>query len=120
MRSGRFIDADACPFKAEVAKVAERHGLTITYVANAWMQTPPRGSRFRMLVVTATFDVPNSRRKSARVIAGRRLECDAVCAASWALCSDNADAGVREQNGWIMPALSDAAMSHASSEQTLN
>ncbi len=43
---------------AEVAKVAERHGLTITYVANACIQTP-RGSRFRMQVVAGTFNVPN-------------------------------------------------------------
>jgi uncharacterized protein len=57
MQSGPciYVDADACPVKTEVAKVAERHGLAVTYVANAWMQTP-RGSRFRMQVVTGAFD----------------------------------------------------------------
>jgi uncharacterized protein YaiI (UPF0178 family) len=50
-----YVDADACPVKAEVAKVAERHGLAVTYVANAWMQTP-RGQRFRTQVVTGAFD----------------------------------------------------------------
>ena len=50
-----YVDADACPVKAEIAKVAERHGLAVTYVANAWMQTP-RGARFRMQVVTGAFD----------------------------------------------------------------
>ena len=50
-----YVDADACPVKAEVAKVAERHGLAVTYVANAWIQ-PPRAPRIRMQVVTGAFD----------------------------------------------------------------
>ena len=50
-----YVDADACPVKTEIAKVAERHGLAVTYVANAWMQTP-RGARFRTQVVTGAFD----------------------------------------------------------------
>jgi uncharacterized protein YaiI (UPF0178 family) len=27
-----YVDADACPVKAEVARVAERHGLAVTYL----------------------------------------------------------------------------------------
>ncbi len=50
-----YVDADACPVKAEVAKVAERHGLALTYVANAWMQTP-RGPSLRLEVVSGSFD----------------------------------------------------------------
>jgi uncharacterized protein YaiI (UPF0178 family) len=50
-----YVDADACPVKDEVAKVAVRHGLAVTYVANAWMQVP-RGSRFRVQVVQGSFD----------------------------------------------------------------
>jgi uncharacterized protein YaiI (UPF0178 family) len=50
-----YVDADACPVKAEVAKVAERHGLAVTYVANAGMQVP-RGPRFRVQVVAGSFD----------------------------------------------------------------
>jgi uncharacterized protein YaiI (UPF0178 family) len=50
-----YVDADACPVKAEVAKVAERHGLAVTYVANAWVQ-PPRGPRFKAQVVHGGFD----------------------------------------------------------------
>jgi uncharacterized protein YaiI (UPF0178 family) len=50
-----YVDADACPVKAEVARVAERHGLAVTYVANSWMQTP-RGARVRLQVVTGSFD----------------------------------------------------------------
>ena len=35
-----YIDADACPVKDEVARVAERHGLSMTFVSNAWMRLP--------------------------------------------------------------------------------
>lgn len=35
-----FIDADACPVKDEVYKVAARHGLDVTVVANRYMVTP--------------------------------------------------------------------------------
>ena len=35
-----FIDADACPVKDEVYRVAHRHSLSITLVANSWMRIP--------------------------------------------------------------------------------
>ncbi len=35
-----FIDADACPVKAEVYRVAQRYGLNVTLVANSWMNAP--------------------------------------------------------------------------------
>jgi uncharacterized protein len=50
-----YVDADACPVKAETAKVAARHGLPVTFVANAWMQLP-RAPRLRMQVVSGAFD----------------------------------------------------------------
>ncbi len=50
-----YVDADACPVKAEAAKVAERHGLPVVYVANASMQVP-RGPRIRLQVVSGSFD----------------------------------------------------------------
>ena len=33
-----FVDADACPVKAEILKVAQRHKLTIHMVSNQWMR----------------------------------------------------------------------------------
>ena len=36
-----YVDADACPVKAEVLRVAERHGLTVHMVANSWMRLDP-------------------------------------------------------------------------------
>ena len=35
-----YIDADACPVKDEALKVADRHGLVIHFVSNAWMRLP--------------------------------------------------------------------------------
>ncbi len=50
-----LVDADACPVKAETVKVAERHGLEVVFVANAWISLP-RGPRVRMQVVPGAFD----------------------------------------------------------------
>jgi uncharacterized protein YaiI (UPF0178 family) len=35
-----FVDADACPVKAEVYRVAERYGLKVFVVANSFMNVP--------------------------------------------------------------------------------
>ena len=35
-----YVDADACPVKSEVYRVAERYGLQVFVVANNWMRVP--------------------------------------------------------------------------------
>jgi len=35
-----FVDADACPVKQEVYRVAKRHDLCVTLVAGSWMRVP--------------------------------------------------------------------------------
>ena len=35
-----FVDADACPVKQEVYRVASRYSLNVTLVANSWMRVP--------------------------------------------------------------------------------
>jgi uncharacterized protein len=35
-----FVDADACPVKQEVYRVARRYSLDVTLVANSWMRVP--------------------------------------------------------------------------------
>ena len=35
-----FVDADACPVKQEVYRVAQRYGLSVTLVANSFMRLP--------------------------------------------------------------------------------
>ena len=55
MKPHLYIDADACPVKPEVYKVAERHALSVTLVAAAWMRVPEH-ERIRLEVVTHGFD----------------------------------------------------------------
>lgn len=50
-----YVDADACPVKTETVKVAERHGLPVVFVANAWLAVP-RAPRVRVQVVSGSFD----------------------------------------------------------------
>jgi uncharacterized protein len=38
-----FVDADACPVKQEVYRVASRYRLNVTLVANSWMRVPEEG-----------------------------------------------------------------------------
>ena len=57
MRDGPhiYVDADACPVKTEAVKVADRHDIAVTFVANGWLQAP-RGRRVRTQVVSGAFD----------------------------------------------------------------
>jgi uncharacterized protein YaiI (UPF0178 family) len=50
-----FIDADACPVKQEVYRVAQRCELDVTLVANAWMRIPNDPS-VSLQVVSSGFD----------------------------------------------------------------
>lgn len=45
-----FIDADACPVKDEVYKVAQRYALKTYVVSNAFMQIPPSPMIERVIV----------------------------------------------------------------------
>jgi len=51
-----FVDADACPVKNEVYRVAERYGLQVYVVANTFMQVP-RGGLIELVVVAAGPDI---------------------------------------------------------------
>lgn len=51
-----YVDADACPVKAEVEKVADRHGLKIYLVANAGLR-PRRHPMIEQVVVSEGPDV---------------------------------------------------------------
>jgi|SRR5580700_7271683 hypothetical protein len=45
-----FVDADACPVKEEVYRIAERHGLRVYVVANSPIQVPRDGMIERITV----------------------------------------------------------------------
>ncbi|WP_374275484.1 YaiI/YqxD family protein [Brevundimonas sp.] len=51
-----YIDADACPVKEEVYRVARRCGLKVFVVSNAWINTP-REPLIEQVVVDAGPDI---------------------------------------------------------------
>ena len=50
-----YVDADACPVKPEILKVAERHQLEVTFVANSGLR-PSRDPMVKNVIVSAGFD----------------------------------------------------------------
>jgi uncharacterized protein YaiI (UPF0178 family) len=50
-----YVDADACPVKPEILKVAERHGLEVTLVANSGLR-PSRDPMVKNIIVSGAFD----------------------------------------------------------------
>ena len=51
-----YVDADACPVKDEVYKVAKRYGLSVTLVAASWFRVPSE-PWVRLEVVKETGDL---------------------------------------------------------------
>jgi uncharacterized protein YaiI (UPF0178 family) len=49
------VDADACPVKQEVYRVAKRYGLRVILVANSWMRVPEE-PWLELVVVDGRFD----------------------------------------------------------------
>lgn len=54
-----FVDADACPVKPEILKVAERHGLPVTFVANSGLR-PSRDPMVKNVIVSGAFDAADN------------------------------------------------------------
>lgn len=50
-----YVDADACPVKEEVLKVAYRHDLVVHLVSNSWLRLPV-GDTIKKVVVGDGFD----------------------------------------------------------------
>ncbi len=80
-----YVDADACPVKDEVVKVAERHGLIVTFVSNGGLR-PSRDPMIRNVVVSGKFDaaddwiVDNARANDIAVTADVPLAARLVAA----------------------------------------
>ena len=54
-----YVDADACPVKAEVLRVATRHQLAVHMVSNSWMRLD-ESPLIRRVVVTEGPDVADN------------------------------------------------------------
>ena len=50
-----YVDADACPVKAEIYRVAERHGVKVHVVSNSYLAVP-RDPMIARVVVGDKFD----------------------------------------------------------------
>jgi len=50
-----YVDADACPVKDEIVRVADRHQLPVIFVSNARMRLPV-GFDVRRVIVSDGFD----------------------------------------------------------------
>lgn len=55
-----YVDADACPVKNEIYKVAQRYGLQVTLVANDYMRIPG-GNWLKLVVVEKGLDEADDR-----------------------------------------------------------
>lgn len=83
-----LVDADACPVKAEVVRVAERHGLTVVLVSNTWMRGPDHPLVQRILVPSGP-DAADAR------IAAEATAADIVITSDIPLAALCLDAGAR-------------------------
>lgn len=75
-----FVDADACPVKPEVYRVAERYALKVFVVANSFMQVP-RSDLIERVIVADGPDIADD------WIAERSGEADIVITADVPLAS---------------------------------
>ncbi|MGB6351250.1 MAG: YaiI/YqxD family protein [Pseudolabrys sp.] len=69
-----FVDADACPVKPEIYRVAERYGLKVYVIANAFMNVP-RSDMIERVIVAEGPDIADD------WIAERAAETDIVVTA---------------------------------------
>jgi hypothetical protein len=91
-----YIDADGCPVKDEVYKVARRHGLAVTVVSNSRMRIP-EDDRITLVIVNDRFDAADD------WIVGRATQDDIVVTADIPLASRALQAGavVIDQRGGL-------------------
>jgi uncharacterized protein YaiI (UPF0178 family) len=54
-----FVDADACPVKNEIYRVAERYALKVYVVSNSYLNVP-RDPRLELIVVSDSFDAADN------------------------------------------------------------
>ena len=82
-----LVDADACPVKPEVYRVARRHGLEVKLVANSWMRTPLHDG-IELVVVGDGLDIADDwiaeRAKAGDVVVTSDIPLAARCLAQGA------------------------------------
>ena len=89
-----YVDADACPVKDEVYRVAARYGLQVHVVCNSWIRVPP-DPKITLTVVDAGPDVADD------WIAERAGKGDIVITADIPLAQRSLAAGTKPPEGWV-------------------
>src|SRR5258708_15668248 len=103
-----YIDADACPVKAEVYRVAERYDLKVYVVSNSYLGVP-RSQLIELVVVSDSFDAADN------WIAERAGPGDIVITADIPLADRSLKAGaavIRKTRGPVTPASEGMANAH--------
>lgn len=106
-----YVDADACPVKDEVYRVALRHSVPVVLVANQWL-SPPRFGDVRCVVVERDFDAADD------WIVAHVTRGDVVVTSDLLLAARCLDAGARVL-GSDGRELNDARMGGALAMRTL-
>ena len=75
-----FVDADACPVKDEVYRVAARYDLNVTLVAGSWMRTPENPKVALEVVDVPDDDVAHPLSDLAQVVLEHRGDDEPVVA----------------------------------------
>jgi uncharacterized protein YaiI (UPF0178 family) len=83
-----YVDADGCPVKNEVFRVAKRYGLRVTMVANATMRLP-QDDLLELVVVDDHFDAADN------WIVTQVKEADVVITADIPLAARSLEKGAR-------------------------
>ncbi len=83
-----YVDADGCPVKSEIFKVAARFGAKVVLVSNSWMRAPKKDS-IEQVVVSGDFDAADD------WIAGRAGAGDVVVTADIRLASRCLEKGAK-------------------------
>jgi len=97
VRSVIYVDADACPVKSEVEKVATRHGLRVAMVSNGGIR-PSANPLIESIFVDAGAD------EADKWIAERAHEGDVVVTADMPLAARCVEAGAKalKPNGELL------------------
>ena len=105
-----YVDADACPVKAEVLKVAERHALPVTFVANSGLR-PSRDPMVTNVIVSAGFDAADDwiaeRAGKGDIVVTADVPLAVRCVASGALVTGPSGRRFDESNIGMASAMRD-------------
>src|SRR5258708_10955666 len=107
-----YVDADACPVKTEIYRVAERYRLKVFVVSNSFLGVP-RDPRIELVVVSDGFDAADN------WIAERAGPGDIVITADIPLADRRLKAGAAEIGNTGRP-LTPASIAMASGSPALN